>query len=84
MDDIAQIVAGAMSSMPNTPSDNYQFFVISKLEKATSVPFRLTSMPTVPVLNELSLTFPTTFPFTVKVKALLLAKILNVLMLLDA
>src|SRR5438067_12181980 len=42
--------------------------VISIFIKATSVPFKFTSMPSVPLLNELSWALPISFPFTVKLK----------------
>src|SRR5437667_6543229 len=59
----------------------YQLLVIRIFENATSVPLRLTSMPTVPLVKELSLALPTVFPLMVKVNVLPLVKTRIVLIL---
>src|ERR1700730_12383399 len=61
--------------------EHHQVYDNIRFEKATSVPFKLTSIPTCPVVNELSRAMPSCLPLATKLNFPLPAIILNVLRL---
>ena len=67
-------------SDPNWSLIMHYLYVSFRSEKAISVPFRFTIMPTPPLVSELSSAVPIFFPFTVRVKYLPFTTTLKVLL----